>query len=70
MQHRCVGCGEESPVADTFLALVGELGWRASWEHGTVADPNARWRCPECWAAFKEEALVAREDSGEVASER
>jgi DNA-directed RNA polymerase subunit RPC12/RpoP len=54
MQYRCVACGIESPESDTLLMLIGEHGWRPLWEHGTIAHPAMEWRCPACWAEFKE----------------
>jgi hypothetical protein len=53
--HACVDCGTRVPPQDDESALISmKYGWRLT--RTTAPDGAAvlEWRCPKCWAAFRE----------------
>jgi hypothetical protein len=53
MHPTCSDCGATAPETTTNYTLISStFGWRLTRE-GT--DRVARWRCPACWRAFKEQ---------------
>jgi hypothetical protein len=58
---RCVGCGIVPPPTETNYTLISpQHGWRLL----RTFDKNGRkvmqWRCPSCWANYRQKAANAR----------
>jgi len=53
--HTCVDCGTRVPPQDDESSLISvKYGWRLT--RNVAADGAARleWRCPKCWATYRE----------------
>jgi DNA-directed RNA polymerase subunit RPC12/RpoP len=52
--YACAECGKEPPTTNTSYTLIGsQHKWRISREKQPDGTFLAKWRCPECWKAFK-----------------
>ena len=63
--HACVDCGTQVPPSDDESALISmKYGWRLTRKIQTDGTSLLEWRCPKCWARFREgkRALEKRED--------
>jgi hypothetical protein len=53
-QQTCVDCRATSPITESGQTLISLYhGWRLT-RVNTPSGPTAEWRCPACWAQFKE----------------
>ena len=51
----CVDCAAGAPPTNTRYTLISsQHGWRLRRGVGVDGVPFIEWRCPECWAVFKE----------------
>ncbi len=57
-QHHCVDCNVLSPPTRTAYTLIGKAhGWRVTREE-RAGGARMAWRCPTCWVAHRQKALV------------
>jgi hypothetical protein len=53
-QQHCVECKKQSPLTESSQTLVSPRhGWRLI-RITTNEGVSVEWRCPDCWALFKE----------------
>lgn len=49
------------PETRTDYTLISELGWRLSRTQKPDGSWLLAWRCPSCWATFKQNKVAAGE---------
>lgn len=53
--HRCVDCGTHVPPQDDESALISmKYGWRLTRRVDERGAAVLEWRCPKCWAAYRQ----------------
>lgn len=52
--HQCVDCRAWSPDIDENVTLVSGMGWRLHRRLNDAGEMVFEWRCPPCWARFKQ----------------
>ncbi len=58
---RCVGCGIVPPPTDTNYTLISpQHGWRLLRTFDKAGRKVMQWRCPTCWANYRQKAANAR----------
>jgi DNA-directed RNA polymerase subunit RPC12/RpoP len=65
--HACADCGTQVPPIDDESALISmKYGWRLTRKVQSDGTSLLEWRCPKCWARFRESrrAPERREDGG------
>jgi hypothetical protein len=54
VQQKCIDCRSISPTTESSQTLISQQhGWRLT-RVTTPTGAVVEWRCPECWARFKE----------------
>ena len=57
---RCIGCSARSPEVETEYTLISSrFGWRLTRRIGRDGSVTLEWRCPPCWARFKQDRALA-----------
>ncbi len=62
MQERqtCAECGRHSPLTETGYTLISkEFGWRLLRRKALDGSLVLEWRCPTCWAKYKQRNAIA-----------
>lgn len=63
-QQTCVGCNARAPQTETNYTLISsQHGWRLTRKRGPDG-PIVEWRCPTCWAAYKQRGEAGARPSG------
>jgi hypothetical protein len=58
--YQCIDCRAKSPVVETEYTLISSrFGWRLSRRVNRDGSLILEWRCPTCWARFKEQKQMA-----------
>jgi hypothetical protein len=53
--HQCVGCRAWSPPTETEHTLISaQHGWRLTRRFDDAGTMVVEWRCPACWARYKQ----------------
>ena len=59
--HQCVDCDVSSPETDTNYTLISaRFGWRLTRRFDATGQLVLEWRCPTCWARYKENRGMLR----------
>jgi hypothetical protein len=53
-RHTCVECKQKSPETELSYSLIGLAGWREVRVEGAGGVTRVEWRCPACWANYKQ----------------
>lgn len=54
--YQCIGCSARSPDVETEYTLISSrFGWRLTRSKNPDGSYALEWRCPTCWARFKDE---------------
>jgi DNA-directed RNA polymerase subunit RPC12/RpoP len=54
--YQCIGCRARSPdVATEYTLISSRFGWRLTRKKNADGSYALEWRCPTCWARFKDE---------------
>jgi hypothetical protein len=64
--HACADCATQVPPSDDESALISmKYGWRLT--RKTQADGSSvlEWRCPRCWARYRESRHADETRKGE-----
>ena len=52
---QCVGCLARSPATNTNYTLISARhGWRLTLAQDETGARTPEWRCPTCWARYKQ----------------
>ena len=56
----CIGCRVTSPSVETEYTLISNrFGWRLTRRTDKSGVLVLEWRCPACWARYKQERSLA-----------
>lgn len=54
--HSCVDCRTKVPPQDDESALISmKYGWRLTRVVAPSGEATLEWRCPKCWAVYREQ---------------
>jgi hypothetical protein len=58
---RCTDCGAQSPQTNTNYTLISQQhGWRMVFQSDASGRRLAEWRCPRCWAQYRDKTRASR----------
>jgi hypothetical protein len=68
--HQCIDCSAHAPRVETEYTLISSrFGWRLTRknENGRIC---LEWRCPGCWARFKQDKTLTSSDEIPISTVR
>ena len=66
--HVCADCKTSSPITETNYTLISSrYGWRLERVQTEDGFFRTYWRCPTCWAKYKQRKAI-RDSAGSIST--